>query len=840
MHGAKSESNDFNASICRKGRVILWKPKRDKTNVKNVPSFENRLKDLVEQYKREQKYPFTAQQTIPFLSMEKDGLCRVDETNFNMSVEFFDISYRLADEREQRRIFEKYCEIINYFSDVMSFQLTFLSQKVNMEEMEKFVSIQIKDDNDKHNFLIKEYGDHIRKQLRKGKNGLIRRKILTVGILADSDNDARDKLKRIRVEVRALFRSIGCETVFLNGEMRLELLFRCMNRNKPFIFNWNDIENGSKSAQDVIVPEGIEFKANMMKIGRQAASASMISISAEVLNDSFLTDIIEQDCSSIITIHAQSYQQHKSTKMVKQALSELQKSMITEEQKAGERGYSSSNIPQELFARVEGTKELYTLINSDNQKLFDVSIIALNISDNPHILGNDVDLTTANVRKHNCDLRVLTHRQEQGLISSLPLCINQFKFQSRELPTTALGILIPFTSEELFQLYPGATYCGINPISGKMIRCLRETLINPNGIVLGVPGSGKSFFCKREMMDKYLNHPHYDFMFLDPEGEYVELTRSLEGAVVDIAVNSEHFINLLDIDLQVSSQDNYDPIAVKYDFLLSFFELVMGRPAGLDPATKTIVSRCITKIYNDYLLDARPEKMPILGDVYSYLLEQQEEVARELATGLELYVNGQWAIFNRRTNVDYNNRVMCFNLKSLQDKMRPIGMLIVQEMLWQRVKKNRERGRRTCCYMDEFHLLLREPQTAAYTVDVWKRFRKWDGEPTAATQNVKDFLGSYQAENILDNSHFKVLLNQSEGDLDELTGRLHLSPQLASYADNVDAGQGILIFGKYKIPFVDQYPNNLLSYLLMSTKPDDIKRFREYMNNLKDAQPSQQ
>ncbi len=311
-----------------------------------------------------------------------------------------------------------------------------------------------------------------------------------------------------------------------------------------------------------------------------------------------------------------------------------------------------------------------------------------------------------------------------------------------------------------------------------------------------------------------------DIAIIDPEQEYSALVERLGGQVIDISPVSEQYINPMDINLNYSEDDN--PLALKSDFILSLMELIVGGKSGLEPVEKTIIDRCVHLVYRDYFADPRPEKMPVLGDLYQLLRSQTEPEAQRLATALEIYVSGSLNVFNHRTNVKINSRIVCYVIKKLGKQLKKLGMQIVQDQVWGRVSENREIHKSTRLFVDEFHLLLKEEQTAAYSVEIWKRFRKWGGIPTGITQNVKDLLASREIANIFENSDFIYMLNQAGGDRQILAKQLNISPHQLGYVTNANAGEGLLFFGSVIIPFVDHFPKDTELYRVMTTRPEDL------------------
>ena len=525
----------------------------------------------------------------------------------------------------------------------------------------------------------------------------------------------------------------------------------------------------------------------------------------------------EMEGSQIVSIHAKALDQNAALKAVKRKLSDLDKAKIDEQKRAVRSGFDMDILPPDLVTFGKEAQKLLEDLQNHDEKMFMVTILVVHAASSRQKLENLIYSANGITNTQNCDLIRLDYQQEQGFVSALPIGINQVEIQ-RGLTTSGTAIFLPFRACEVFQ--PKGVYYGLNATTNRMILADRKTLKCPNGVVLGTPGSGKSFSCKREAADVYL-HTTDDLLFLDPENEYTSLCQQLSGQVIRLAPDSHDYINPLDVDLTTNTGEN--PLLMKADFIMSFCELILSAAqGGLKPIEKSVIDRCIPKIYRQLIKDPRPENMPILGDLYECLRAQQEEQAQELATALELYVFGSLNYLNHRTNVNVDNRVACYDISGLGQNLKKPGMLTVQNNIWQRTIVNRYAGKTTRIYLDEFHLLLKEPQTAAYTAEIYKRFRKWNGIPTSLTQNVKDLLESPEIENILENSDFILMLNQAASDRNILAQRLGISPQELGHITNSDAGEGLLFFGDKIIPFVDKFPTDTKLYQVMTTKPADL------------------
>ncbi len=445
--------------------------------------------------------------------------------------------------------------------------------------------------------------------------------------------------------------------------------------------------------------------------------------------------------------------------------------------------------------------------------MFLVTFLIVNTADTQRQLDNNIFQTSSIAQKHNCQLVRLDFQQEEGLMSSLPLGYNQIEIQ-RTLTTSSVAIFVPFTTQELFQTGKDALYYGLNALSNNLIMVDRKQLKNPNGLILGTPGSGKSFSAKREILNAFLVSDD-DILIADPEAEYFPLVQRLDGQVIKISPTSKQHVNPMDLNLNYSDDDN--PLSLKVDFLLSFCDIVVGSKDGLQPVEKTVIDRCVRLVYRKYLDDPRPENTPILEDLYNTLLAQDEKEAHFIATALEIYVTGSLNVFNHRTNVDIDNRIVCYDIKDLGKQLKHLGMLVIQDQVWNRVTVNRAVGKTTRYYCDEFHLLLKG-ELAAWSVEIWKRFRKWGAIPTGITQNSKDLLASREIENILENSDFILMLNQAAGDRQILARQLNISPHQLSYVTHSGEGEGLLFYGNVILPFVDRFPRDTELYRIMTTK----------------------
>ena len=785
---------------------------------------QKQIKAVVDRAKKDNGVPQTAQQSIPFQRMFPDGVCRVTDNYYTKTIQFQDINYQLAQQEDKTAIFDEWCSFLNFFDSSIHFELSFMNMGTDAESFEKSIRIPYRKDD--FNQIRAEYSQMLRKQLAQGNNGLTKTKFLTFGIEADSMKQAKPRLNHIENDLLNNFRRLGVVAHTLNGKERLHLMHSMfhMGDNDKFIFDWKWLVNSGLSVKDFIAPTSFAFKGSRtFQMGSLYGAMSYLAITASDLSDRMLADFLDMESSQIVTMHIQSVDQTAAIKTIKHTITELDRSKIEEQKKAVRSGYDMDIIPSDLATYGKDAKALLKELQSQNERMFMMTMLVMNTGRTEQELENNVFQAQSLAQKHNCNLRRLDFQQENALMSSLPLAYNQIDIH-RGLTTSSTAIFVPFTTQELFQTGEEALYYGLNALSNNLIMVDRKKLKNPNGLILGTPGSGKSFSAKREITNAFLVTDD-DVIICDPESEYSPLVNKLNGQCIVISPSSSQYINPMDINANYSEEDN--PVALKADFILSLCELIVGGKDGLQPVEKTVIDRCVHQIYQNYFNDPKPENMPILEDLYNALLEQEEKEARHVATALEIYVKGSLNLFNHRTNVDIHNRLVCYDIKQLGKQLKKIGMLVVQDQVWGRVTTNRNAGKATRYYMDEFHLLLKEEQTAAYSVEIWKRFRKWGGIPTGITQNVKDMLRSPEIANILENSDFIYMLNQASDDRNILAQRLNISPHQLSYVTNSGEGEGLLFYGNVILPFVDRFPTDLELYRIMTTKLSEVQDEKE-------------
>ena len=814
------------------------KPTPNKTTVKK-PSYSEQKSSIGKvrsaHAKRKQERKISAQNSIPYREMAKDGICRVQEKYYSKTIRFYDINYQLAQNEDKNAIFENWCDFLNYFDSTIHFQISFINHHSNMKEFESV--IQIQPQNDAFDDVRMEYAQMLRDQLAKGNNGLVRTKYITFGIEAENIREAKPKLERIEADILNNFKVLGVSAYPLNGEERLQILYETFNPEEkvPFQFSYDRILRSGMGTKDFVAPTSFVFKeGKTFQMGNTIGAASYLQILAPELTDKMLAEFLDMNRNLIVNLHIQSIDQMKAIKLVKNKVTDINRMKIEEQKKAVRAGYDMEIIPSDLNTYGGEAKRLLEDLQSRNERMFLVTVLFLNTAKTKQELDNAVFQTAGIAQKYNCSLRRLDYMQEQGLMSSVPLGMNMIPIK-RALTTTSTAIFVPFTTQELF-MGGESLYYGLNALSNNMIMVDRKKLKNPNGLILGTPGcftgetklllpdgrkvsflellekkeevlvnsfdfqkqelvkargydvrctkevtelvevelengetvrctpdhwfltqsagyveacnlkvgakfipehevkavrflnleeavpvydisvegyqnfllscgvvvhnSGKSFAAKREIANVFFATQD-DIIIGDPEGEYYPLVHALGGQVIHISPTSHDYINPMDINLDYSDDDN--PLGFKSDFILSLCELIMGSRNGIEAEEKSVIDRCLPLVYQKYFENPIPENMPVLGDLYDCLRKQKEVQAQRIATALEIYVNGSLNVFNHHTNVELNNRIVCFDIKDLGKQLKKLGMLIVQDQVWNRVTVNRVAHKSTRYYIDEFH-----------------------------------------------------------------------------------------------------------------------------------------
>ncbi len=762
--------------------------------------------------KKKRAVPRTTQKTLPYKCVCDNFLMKVDDNKYSKTYVFEDVNYSIAKQEEQESIFLGYCSVLNSFDTSADIQITVHNNRVNKDEFNKMVLLRYKGNDYDH--YIDVYNDMLKDKMEKGQNGIIRSKYLTVTLQAPDLETAHGKFSSIDLELTNAFKKIGSVITPLTSNDRVNLLkdiFKSVDDKIPELSE-KDFKRQAERAY--CCPDYFEFKKDYFMWNNKYARTMFIKDMPSSLKDDMLTEIANTNLDVMITVNIAPVDPYKALKIVNHQLTSMRANKLQAEKKALRSGYTTDVINEDLKHSLVEAEELLDDLRSKNQKMFLNNIIIMVTADDIDELDNSTEAIEAVIRKQLCSVSTLKFQQEKGLQSVLPLGNCTLKIR-RTLTTESTAVFLPFAAKEISQ--KNGMYYGLNALSNNMIIFNRLMLKNPNGFILGSPGSGKSFSAKREMLNVFLATDD-DIIIIDPEREYTELVATLNGETINVSPASTNYINPLDMSQDYS--DEQSPLVMKSDFILSFCECLVGKQ-GLTAKEKAIIDRCLTNVYAEYLQNFDREKIPTLMDFYENIKAQPEDEAQGLALSLELYIKGNLNVFAHKTNVNTSNRVVSYDIKDLGKQLKTIGMLIVLDYVWNRITVNRARGKRTWIYLDEIYLLFANEQSANFLYELYKRARKWGGVPTGITQNVEDLLKSETARSMLSNTDFVMMLNQATSDRIQLARLLNISDNLLTHVTSSESGSGLICCGGSIIPFVDKFPHNEL-YDLMTTKLEEV------------------
>lgn len=748
----------------------------------------------------------TTEDTVLPLEVYKNGVFKISKNEYSKTLEFFDRNYTALSEEDRENLFINFSEILNSFDSSNSYQFSYINCGEKSFKLEDRFKIENK--NDAFDEFRDEYNQILKNKINKNK-GFEKRKFLTFKTTAKNLKEANINLTGMEKDLKKQFKELDTEIKILNLEERLSLFYEMLNPHKNLDF-------GQIDQKEKITPKLLDFsKDDEFKINEMVAQTFYLEITGSEISDEILKEFVEVNEDLYINFHIEPIDQLDGTNLVAKTLTNLQQMKIEEQKKAIKSGYDMDLIGGKLKENLDSVESLLEDVKSKNEKLFKVTILFTILAKDKLYSRKILASLRKIAKRNNSILKPLKYLQEQGLVSSLPLCKNEIE-SMRILTTSSVAAFIPFKTKELITK-GNPFYYGNNQISKNIICLDRMYLNSANGLILGSTGSGKSFAAKEEMTLSYLLTDD-EIIILDPEREYIELTKALDGEVIEISPNSKNYINPLDINLGYGGEDF--ALSIKLDFVLSFFELILKR--SLEPREDSIIDRAVREIYKEYFKNPKKENIPILEDLYNELLSYKTDISYELCESLEFYVKGSMNIFNHHTNIDIKKRIICYDINSLGEKLRKIGMQIIQNEVWNRVTVNRNKKILTRYYVDEAHLFFEDPTTAKFNTQVYKRFRKYGGVPTLMTQNVKNILAYKGVEDIFENTDFILILKQAPKDREIMARLLNLSLEQEKYISNPDKGSGLIKFGKDIVPFENKFPKNTKLYKLLQTSFREI------------------
>ena len=787
------------------------------------PSAANTAKDIDKVRTSKQKKPKkpkvkneirkvarTVQDTIPYEHVCGKYIFEVNPNHYSVTYSFTDVTYDAADGAEQERIFLAYGDLLNSFDTSDDIQITLHNNVINQNEFAH--KILLKPAGDGFDEYRQEYNDMLLDKMQQGQNGITTKKYITITVTAANLEIAQQKIAAHELAMRTCFQKIGSNIEKLKANERIRIIadiFRGVNQEiRPI--NTSQFMRGAEKS--LCCPDYFEFKKDYFLYNDKFARMVYLKHLPSSLVDDLLKELCETSLPIVTTVNIAPVEPSEAIKVVKRQLTAMRSNKMQKERKAAQNGVFTDVISDDLKQSLEEGEELLNDLQSKNQKMFLLNLVVMITGTSFDELDNNTEKVEAVFRKKVCTTSRANFQQEDALASCLPLGNCRLKVR-RTLTTESACVFMPFNSKELSQ--EGGVYYGLNQTTNNLIIFNRASLINANGFILGCPGSGKSFSAKREMLNVFLA-TNDDIIIVDPEREYTNLVKALGGELLYISESSNTHLNPLEISIEEYNKGE-DVVSSKYDFFLSFFETIMGK-SGISPEQKTIIDNCLHEVYREFLL-GHTKEMPTLKDYYDILCKQQSEEAKPLYMSLELYVNGSMKTFAYPSNVDVNNRVVVYDIKDLGKQLKPLGMMVVLENLWDKIVRNRERGIRTRIYIDEIYLLFRNEESANFLFELYKRARKWGGIPTGITQNVEDLLKSDTARSMLSNSEFILMLNQAASDREQLARILKIPDAMIKFVTGAPAGSGLIYCGlNGSLPFKDDFPTDTKLYKLMTTK----------------------
>ena len=764
--------------------------------------------------KPKRKIPKTVQQSIPVDVIYKDGIIQSGRT-FSKMWRFSDINYEVASNAEQEEMFLAHSAILNGLPTDAVAKISIYNRQLQNNAIEHMT---LPAANDKYKEYAKELEELLNEKMAESNN-IVHEKYITISAEKKNIKEARTYFARVGSDLAADFAKISSQITELGYKERLRLFYEFFRGNEAGEFSFDLKRAMARGAhfKDYISPENIEFKRDYIQIGDRYARVLFLKEYPSFLKDELLSQLTDFSRSMMVSVDVQPIPTDEAVKEIQKKLLAIETDITKWQQKQNMNNNFSATVPYEMEQMRSEIKEFMDDLTARDQRMMFVTMTLVHLADSLAELDNDTETLMSIGRKDLCNLSVLKFQQEDGLNTVLPYGLMEID-AVRTLTTESTAVLIPYKTQEIID--DGGLYYGINAISHNLLMCNRKLLLNGNGFIIGVSGSGKSFASKMEIAMSAL-FTDDDIIVVDPEREYAPLVSNLGGEVIKLSASSSNHINAMDINEDTGGEDN--PISIKSEFLISLFDQLLKNGdarfgGGVGAKDRSIIDRCTIRVYNDYF-KGKSEKMPTLADFREELLKQPEQEAHDLALSLELFATGSLDAFSHQSNVNVNNRIACYDILELGDQMKSIGLLIMLDNIMNRVMANRKRGKYTRVYIDEAHLFFKNPYSAEFLLKAWKRFRKYGGLLTGITQNIADCLSNETARGMLANSEFLLMLNQAPSDRIELAGLLNISQTQMGYITNAPAGHGLIKVGGSIVPFVNDFPADTQLYALMSTSP---------------------
>lgn len=768
------------------------------------------LRELFKRDKEKFKIPKCAQDVIPVHTVYDDGIFKVGKDMYSKSFSFTDINYAVADDEERRTMFLSYSSILNSFDSAATTKITVNNRRINRDDVEKRILIPLR--NDYHDIYRVEYNDMITDKIT-GSNSMIQDKYVTITICKNNIKEARKYFARVGAELSAKFAKLGSKFVELDASERLRIAHDFFNAGHESDFHF-DIKSSRKkghSFKDSICPESFEFESDYFKIGKRYGRVLFLREYANYVKDDMVAKLTELNSNLMMSIDIIPVPTDEAVREAENRLLGVETNITNWQRRQNTNNNFSAEVPYEMEQQRKEMREMLDDLTERDQRMMFAVITLVHTADTKEQLDSDTEAILTTARGSMCQFAILRYQQMDGLKTAMPFGVRKIN-SLRTLISESLSVFIPFRVQDVF--HDNGQYFGVNVISKNLILANRRELLNGNEVVLGVSGGGKSFTAKFDIFFQFLSSDA-DILIIDPEREYGPLTRALGGEVINISANSQNHINAMDINKEYG--EGADPVIEKADFIMSLCEQF----TELNATTRSLIDRCVKIVYRDYQQRGYTGTVPTLSDLRAELLRQPEPEARDIALAIELFSNGSFDTFAKQTNVDTDNRLVCYDILDLGTQLTRIGMLVVLDNILNRITRNRAKGRITYIFIDEIYLMFLHEYSAEFLYKLWKRVRKYGAFAIGITQNVGDLLQSHTARTMIANSEFVIMLNQAKEDRDQLAQLLNISNEQIQYVTDVPAGQGLMKIGSSLVPFINKFPTNTKMYKLMSTKPGE-------------------
>ena len=758
--------------------------------------------------------PKGVQDVIPIQKMFEDGIFLIGNNKYSKSFKFTDINYAVASKEDKESMFLKYSEVLNSFDVGAITKITVNNHYINKKDFEQNMLLKYADDG--LDDYRKEYNKILINKV-SGFNNIIQEKYITVTVNKNSLEEARNYFTRIKTELSNRLTKLGSDCIELNAIDRLKIFYNFFRNGEENDFNFDMLMNIQKghSFKDYICPDSFSFEDDYFTFGSKYGRVLFLKEYASYIKDSMVSELSDINKNMMLSIDVLPIPLDEAIREIERKQLGVESNITNWQRRQNERNNFSAIIPYDLELQRKESKEFLEDLTTRDQRMFLSTLTIVHTTNSKKELDNDTDSLMATARKHLCQLAILKWQQMDGLNTVIPFG-NKNIDTLRTLTTESLAVLTPFKVQEVSHVQ--GVFYGQNVISKNMILIDRNTLLNGNSFILGVPGSGKSFTAKNEIVNTMLKNPNADIIIIDPEREYGNLVKALHGEVINISSTSNNHINALDLNKDYG--DGANPVILKSEFILSLCEQLIGK-SNLNPQAKSIIDRCTANVYRFYQQGNYQGTPPTLQDFHDELIRQTEPEAKNIALAIELFTNGSLNTFAKQTNVDTNNRLICYDILDLGKQLQSLGMLVILDSILNRITKNRAEGKTTYIFIDEIYLLFQHEYSANFLFTLWKRVRKYGACATGITQNVDDLLQSHTARTMLANSELIIMLNQAATDRTELSNLLNISDLQMGYITNTSAGHGLIKIGSILVPFENEFPKDTKLYRLMSTKPSE-------------------